>query len=85
VLDALVSRVDVVADRRADTGKLGGGDGGAHTGTADEDSTVGVPALNGLATECPASASSTASRRRTPRWSNAIATFTTGPYPTGTG
>src|SRR5439155_22005219 len=49
VLDALVSRVDVVADRRADTGKLGGGDGGAHTGTADEHSTVGVPALNGLA------------------------------------
>src|SRR3989442_544439 len=49
VLNALVSRVDVVADRGANAPQLGGGDRGAHTGAADEDPTLGVPSEDGLA------------------------------------
>ena len=40
VLDALVRRVDVVADRRADPGDLAGGDRGADARAADEDAAL---------------------------------------------
>src|SRR5581483_837877 len=43
VLDALVGRVHVVADRGADTRQLAGGDRGADAGTADQHSALGLP------------------------------------------
>src|SRR2546423_9833233 len=49
VLDALMGRVDVVANGGADPGELAGGDRGAHTRSADEHTTLGVPAEDRLA------------------------------------
>src|SRR5918994_5888551 len=49
VLDALVRGVDVVADRCPNAGELAGGDRGADARAADEDSPVGVAALDRLA------------------------------------
>jgi hypothetical protein len=42
VLDALVSRIDVVADGGADPWQLAGGDGGADARAADQDRTLGA-------------------------------------------
>src|SRR5829696_3384983 len=42
VLDALMRRVDVVADRGSNPGELAGGDRGAHARAADEDPALGV-------------------------------------------
>ena len=44
VLDALVRRVGVVADRGADPGELAGRDRGADARAADEDAALGVAA-----------------------------------------
>ncbi|MEN3311198.1 MAG: hypothetical protein V7645_527, partial [Actinomycetota bacterium] len=49
VLDALVGGIDVMADGRADPRQLAGGNRCAHTGTANEDSTLGLPAEDRLA------------------------------------
>src|SRR5436305_14253959 len=49
VLDALMRRVDVVADRRADAAHLRRGDRGADPRAADEDTPLGVAPLQRLA------------------------------------
>src|SRR5712691_5797640 len=49
VLDALVRRIDVVADRRANPGQLAGRNRRAHTGAADEDAALRVAGQNRLA------------------------------------
>src|SRR6266545_852751 len=47
VLDALVRRVDVVADGGADAGDLVGGHAGAHSAAADEHGPLRAPVLHG--------------------------------------
>src|ERR671910_2138651 len=49
VLDALMRRVDVVADRGPDPGELACCDRGTDPRSADEHTTFGIPAENGLA------------------------------------
>ena len=49
MLYALVRGIDVVADRRANPGKLAGGDRRSHAGAADEDPALGIASENGLA------------------------------------
>jgi transketolase len=49
VLDALVGRIDVMANRSADSDELAGGHGGSYAGSANEDSAVGVAVLQRLA------------------------------------
>ncbi len=49
VLHGLVRAVQIVADRGADAGHLAGGDRGACTGTADENTALRVPRLDLLA------------------------------------
>jgi transketolase len=49
MLDTLVGRVRVVADRRADTGEFARGDRGTHARSAHQDPTLGLSAEDGLA------------------------------------
>jgi hypothetical protein len=49
VLDALVRRVDVVADRGANAGDLARGNRRAHTRAADEDAALRAPVPDGRA------------------------------------
>ena len=49
VLDALMSRVMVVAHAGADAGNLVGGNADADTRTADEDAAGGYPVIDGVA------------------------------------
>ena len=49
MLDALVRRVDVVADRGADPAELAGRDRRADAGSADEDAAIGIAGEDRLA------------------------------------